>query len=320
MIILRSESLLLRIDPRHGGEILDLVDLTSGRQLLGKPPFGSNEPVAGDLDETTWTQSYRGGWQLLTPNAGHACTVNGIRHGFHGRASNDPWIVSSVDDGTATLFWTGHNLQVVRKIVVHGEIVEVFVRITSLGESVPLVAVEHIAFGIELLDPMVEIDLPIASAFEIDESRKALSPLSTSTRWPDVQLASGTIERSDCWPLQINRGRLICLANLEAGWAGIRNVHRGFGIVLAWETDWLQHLWIWHEIRKTEGLWRGQTEMLILEPTTTPHCYGLEHSLAEGFATKLTLGESRHYRMVVRPFHGSLPIKRVDIAGDIEHG
>ena len=41
MIALRSPELFVRLDPRHGAEILDLVDLSSGRQLLGRPPFGS---------------------------------------------------------------------------------------------------------------------------------------------------------------------------------------------------------------------------------------------------------------------------------------
>ena len=77
MIVLRSDELLVRVDPSHGGEILDLVDLRTGRQLLGRPPFGSVPPAVGDLDEETWTASYRGGWQVLFPNAGSPCTVNG---------------------------------------------------------------------------------------------------------------------------------------------------------------------------------------------------------------------------------------------------
>ncbi len=61
--------------PAHGGEILDLVDLRTGRQLLGRPPFGSNLPIlGGDLDEDdAGRESYRGGWQTVLPNAGNAC-------------------------------------------------------------------------------------------------------------------------------------------------------------------------------------------------------------------------------------------------------
>jgi len=40
MIVLRSDGVLARLDPRPGGAILDLVDLATGRQLLGRPPTG----------------------------------------------------------------------------------------------------------------------------------------------------------------------------------------------------------------------------------------------------------------------------------------
>ena len=56
MIYLASSSVSIRIDPRNGGEVLDLIDVRTGRQLLGRPPFASDEPVSGELDEATWTR------------------------------------------------------------------------------------------------------------------------------------------------------------------------------------------------------------------------------------------------------------------------
>lgn len=121
MIVLRSERVLARIDPAHGGEILDLVDLETGRQLLARPPFGSARPRSGDLDEETWTASYRGGWQCVTPNAGNPCRVDGELHGFHGRASNDPWEVLDAEPSTVTLRWLGHGMEVTRAIAADRE-------------------------------------------------------------------------------------------------------------------------------------------------------------------------------------------------------
>jgi len=149
-VILQSEALLLRIDAGHGAEVIDLVDRRTGRQLLGRPPFASRTPRAGDLDEETWTASYRGGWQLLTPNAGSACAVAGARHGFHGRASNDPWQVLEHDMTGATLRWAGHGLAVERRFSVKDATVHADVRWES-AERTPLLAVEHVALGIELL-------------------------------------------------------------------------------------------------------------------------------------------------------------------------
>src|SRR4051795_11883479 len=93
MITLESNDLVLRVDPGHGAEILDLVDVRTGRQLLGRPPFGSEPVLGGDLDEERWTQSYRGGGETVLPQAGNSGPNETGLHGFHGRASNDPWQV-----------------------------------------------------------------------------------------------------------------------------------------------------------------------------------------------------------------------------------
>jgi hypothetical protein len=51
VIVLRSEELLALVDPVHGAEVLELVHLPTGRRLLGRPPFSTEPPVAGDLPE-----------------------------------------------------------------------------------------------------------------------------------------------------------------------------------------------------------------------------------------------------------------------------
>src|SRR6185436_13770620 len=61
VIVLHDERVLVRLDPR------------TGRQLLGRAPFASAEPLAGPLEEPVWTSGYRGGWQVLLPNAGNVC-------------------------------------------------------------------------------------------------------------------------------------------------------------------------------------------------------------------------------------------------------
>jgi hypothetical protein len=135
MVNLASEAVGVRIDPRHGGEVLDLIDLRSGRQLLGRPPFASDQPRSGELDETTWTRAYRGGWQLLVPNAGNPCVVDGNPHGFHGRASTDRWGIAECAESAATLVWEGHDLQVTRAFSLAGDAVTVRSTITAQAST-----------------------------------------------------------------------------------------------------------------------------------------------------------------------------------------
>ena len=301
MIVLRSPELLVRLDPCHRGEILDLVDLASGRQLLGRPPFGSTEPVAGDLDEETWTAAYRGGWQFLFPNAGNACVVDGERHGFHGRASNDPWEVVTAGESTATLRWRGHGLEVERRLALEDGSLAVWVEARALERAVPLVALEHVAIGLELLEPSVEIELPAGLAYELSETAGPVQPPPGAPRWPEVLLLDGSVERADRWALARERSRLLVVADLPEGRAVVRNGARGAGLELRWDAEFLRHLWLWHDVRVLGGILRGQAEILTIEPTSVPHSLGLAAAVEQGQARWLEPGETLRFWLTARP-------------------
>lgn len=303
MIVIRSAELLVRIDPRHGGEILDFVDLRTGRQLLGRPPFGSAEPLAGDLDEKTWTAAYRGGWQFLVPNAGNPCTVAGSRHGFHGRASNDPWDVEAVDDASATLAWRGHGLEVERRLSVEEAALAVITEIRAPKQPAPFLAVEHVSLGLEVLDPEVTIDVPGGVAFELSESDGPAEPPVDATAWPEVLLLDGATERAGRWPLERERSRLLCVTDLPEGRVAVRNSARGAGIELSWDRELMPHMWLWHEVRQYGGPWRGHAETLVVEPASVPHTLGLATAIEHGQARWLESGESCSYRIVARALH-----------------
>jgi hypothetical protein len=302
-VILGSDVLHVRIDPSHGGEVIDLVDLRSGRQLLGRPPFASAPPQGGDLDEASWTRSYRGGWQLLTPNAGAACTVAGRHHGFHGRASNDPWEVVAQDPSSVDLRWTGHGLAVERRFTVAGATLHADVCCTAARRT-PLVAVEHLALGIEVLDPEVEITLPAGRAAEMDEHEAGPDPFHDGARWPEIALADGSIENGQRWPLSLGRSRLMCVQDVPAGWARVANARSGAGVELAWDVESLPHIWLWHEVRRSGGPWRGLTELLVVEPASVPHHLGLARAIAEGQASWAGPGRPFAYRISVTALSG----------------
>ncbi|HEY1369988.1 MAG TPA: hypothetical protein VGF23_22875 [Gaiellaceae bacterium] len=302
MLVLQSERLLVRVDPRHGGELLDLVDLATGRQLLGRPPFASAERLGGDLDEETWTERYRGGWQLVTPNAGNPCDVGGEHHGFHGRASNDPWEVVESDGAHAVLLWRGHGLEVTRRLSVDGDALVVEPTWRALESSVALVAVEHVSVGIELLQPEVELRLAGGKAYELSESTGPVHAPHGAPDWPEALLLDGSLERADRWLLERPHSRLLAVESLDDGRLEVANAATGQGLLLEWEADALPHLWIWHETRTTGGIWRGQTELLVVEPALVPHSLGLAAALESGQAVVLDGGETFGYRLTARPF------------------
>jgi hypothetical protein len=301
VIVLRSADLLVRLDPLHGGEILDLVDLHTGRQLLGRPPFGSEEPLGGDLDEPTWTARYRGGWQLALPNAGNACEAGGSRHGFHGRASVDRWTVLAAGGSRCVLEWSGHGLRVVRALELAGGGLTVSVEAAAVEGRVPLVAVEHLTVGLELLEPEAELELPPGLAYELSERDGPPVPPGDARTWPESRLLDGSVERCDRWPLERPRSRFMVIADLPEGRATVRNVARGQGLELTWDADWLRHCWLWHEARLYSGIWRGRAEILAIEPASVPHGLGLAAAIEHEQARWLAPGESASYRLNVRP-------------------
>lgn len=316
MIVLQSDALVVRIDPAHGAEILDLVDVGTGRQLLGRPPFGSLPAAGGDLDEERWTASYRGGWQTVLPNAGNACTVDGDRHGFHGRASNDPWEVVSADGASAALRWRGHGLAVEKRIALEDGALAVRYRITS-DRPAPLVGLEHVAVGAELLDPAVALDLPGGRAYELSESDGPPQPPADAGAWPQVRLLDGSLEPADEWPVAEPRSRLLVVAELEAGWAAVRNAAGGQGLALTWDAGWFRHCWMWHENRVSEGPWRRATELLAIEPSTVPHTLGLAAAVAHDQARWLHPGEEARPWIVARPFHATGRVRAIDADGRV---
>jgi hypothetical protein len=314
VIVLQSDALVVRIDPGHGAEILDLVDVGTGRQLLGRPPFGSLPPLGGDLDEERWTASYRGGWQTVLPNAGNACDVEGGRHGFHGSASNDPWDVLAADAAAATLVWKGHGLAVEKRIAIEDGAVAVRYRITSECPA-PLVSLSHLAVGTELLEPAVAIDLPGGRAYELSETDGPPTPPAGAGGWPQVRLLDGSLERADEWPIATPRSRLFVVADVEAGWAAVRNPARGQGLAMAWDAGWFRHCWVWHENRVSLGPWRQATELLGIEPSTVPHTLGLAEAVAHGQARWVHPGEEVRPWIVARPFQSAGRIRAVGADG-----
>jgi hypothetical protein len=302
MITLASKGIQVRADPAHGGEILDLIDLETGRQLLGRPPFGSDLPCAGDLDEEIWTRSYRGGWQTVLPNAGNRCIVGGSDHGFHGRASVDPWRLLSLDARSATLGWGGHGLEVTRTLSLSDDELTVRCEARAISDPAPMVAVEHISFGLELLHPEVVIELPAGLAYELDESDGPVSPPPFARHWPLVGTSDGGGDPHDRLSLDQPRGGFAVVAKLPEGRAVIRNEARGQAVELRWDVEWFPHVWLWHDVRAGGGIWRNTAEVLAVEPSTVPHSLGLERAVAEGQARWVARADPVTWWVTARPF------------------
>ena len=221
---------------------------------LGRPPFASEPPRPGDLEEPAWTASYRGGWQLAAPNAGNLCEVDGVQHGFHGRASNDPWTVSEASGEAATLAWEGHGLRIERRLELAGDTLVVTTSSWPRRSPYRPVAVEHLSVGLELLEPEVEIRLPGGTAYELSERDGRPPSPDGAPSWPEVLLLDGSASARMLASVGA-RSRYLVVSDLPEGAAAV-NANTGMTLELGWDADWLCHLWIWHEARTWRSLAR----------------------------------------------------------------
>jgi hypothetical protein len=136
----------LTIAPDRGGEVRSLR--ASGVELLYRPPWEPAPLPPGPLAAEAWERSWHGGWQLLWPNAGVACVVDGSAHGFHGAGSVAPFAVVQHDERHALLHCDLDGLSCERGYEVDGGRVRATTRVMNGGErTIPLITVEHLVLG-----------------------------------------------------------------------------------------------------------------------------------------------------------------------------
>ena len=136
-----------------------------------------------------------------------------------------------------TLEWAGNGLEAVRRLAIEGGALVVETTWRATVRPVPMVWVEHLTVGIQLLSPEVEIRLPGGRAFELSEVDGPAWPPAAAPAWPDMLLLDGSVERADRWPLDRPRARFGCVADLPDGRVEVRNVATGQGLLVEWDVD-----------------------------------------------------------------------------------
>ncbi|MEP7048120.1 MAG: hypothetical protein ABI949_15625 [Ilumatobacteraceae bacterium] len=294
MITVSNHSLVVTLDEALGGEIRQIA--FDGDALLAyydwDAPVGSSQSRTYGDAKLDWLSEYRGGWQLLAPNAGAACVVDGVPLPFHGE-----WSRTMVDvrdespSGVSMRAGTRLPFVVQRRVqVLDGP---PRVRITTTIENVtddarPFIWGEHPAF---LASPGDRIDLPAGPVID------AADPTAPSMMWPGSTAEQcGIDEVPTTRPLE----SVHYLADRPAGWAALRRTH--IGVALIWDLADFPHLWLWREIGSIGFPFFGRTSIVALEPASSWPGDGLAAAVARGQAHWLQGGEQRTSMVTVVPF------------------
>ena len=283
MIKLESTKLAANIDPDHGGEIVDLCYLPNSIPLLAQVPTPGAIAATGDIDDVAWVGAYRGGWQLVAPNAGNACQVDGVFHGFHGGASTDAWTVIQSSKSKMDLEWSGHGLNVTRILELLEDRILVSTRFKAVRDRVPLVTVEHIAFNKQLLTPNFQVSLPGGMARESTELEKFPKDVG-ELPWPDVRMLDGSLGTYETFQLDEAGALFVGVSKLNEGWARLKNPRLDVAVEVLWDLESFPYLWIWYENRTTEAVWRKELQVIGIEPSTVLYPQGLAQAIENGQA------------------------------------
>lgn len=302
-VTLQSASLQVSINPQVGGTITAVRHKPTGLSVLGTVPWaGIDAPLAAPAarDEPEWLTRYTGGWPLLFPNAGDACTVDGTFHGFHGEASIARWDAQE-ENGALVLTRRFITLPATmrRVISLDGEALTIREELTYHGEHpAEVMWGHHPTFGSDLLASPFEVTCGarhVAAEADYDPPASPLSPGAQGV-WPHLPARTGG--STDLAHPRVPWASVAYLTGFASPWAAIRRMDDAIAVVLSWDGERFPSAWLWYELAATpDAPWNGRTCLVGIEPNTTPCALGLATSRARGapllrLAPGATLGAS----------------------------
>jgi hypothetical protein len=228
-----------------------------------------------------WERAWQGGWQLLWPNAGAACTVGDVRHGFHGGGSVAPFAVVEQGEAHARLRCELDGLVCERVYELRDGRVRAMASIRNAGaEPASLIVVEHLILGGRLAAEGTTVAL--AGGDVIGQEWDG-TPVAGGQPWPHCG-------DEDLSVLPVTTSQFVVVRDLAAGTARVA-ARDGLALEVRFDREAFPHLWLWEErFGATVEPWSGRGECLAVEPSSVPSTDGLAGAIQRGEATVLAPG------------------------------
>ena len=316
-----GDDLLVTVNPLVGGTITAISHRGLKMSVLGTVPWDAvDAPVTSFAapNEPEWLTRYTGGWPLLFPNGGDACTFDGTFHGFHGEASIAPWHAEasgSAVELTRRFFSVPVTMR--RRLEVRDDLLVIHEHVRMTGpRPVEVMWGHHPTFGSDLLAGPVEITSSgtKASVEEVyDPPANPLKPGACGT-WPVIEGKTGPFDLSrPSGPIAASA----YVAGFDRAWIAMRRLDDAVGIALSWDAKVFPCAWLWYELGGTpEAPWHGRGNVIGLEPNTTMPALGLAEARRRG-GQLLTLepGAELSTELRLHVFQPSGPVSALDEDG-----
>jgi galactose mutarotase-like enzyme len=311
-ITLNGDDLQVIVLADRGAEITSIVDRRTGIDLLFRPPWTGDVDIPADEPRNTrtdWHAHYRGGWNLLLPNAGDERDVDGVLWPFHGEASRVAWSVDASRDAVDTVALatslTLVPLDLRRTLAVDGPRLTVTTEATNVGrEPVEVYWQEHPAYGAPLIGPSTRIETG-ARTFLADQAAPGdhLTPGSAHP-WPTARTRSG--DALDLRGLPVagqSRATLGTLTDFDRPYATIVNPDVDLGVSCEWDPGVHPHAWFWQELAASDAFpWYRRAYVMAIEPSTTIPGSGTVDGHDRGVGLILAPGETRTSTVTLTTF------------------
>lgn len=284
---IESAVLCVTVNPQVGGTITGITHLKTGFSVLGTVPWDAiDAPIAGHAarDEAEWLTRFTGGWPLLFPNGGDACTVDGVFHGFHGEASIAPWTVqASATALRLTRRFVTVPVEMRRDMTVAGDLLLIRETVRMTGPlPIDVMWGQHVTFGSDLLDGDVAITTSataVTADADYDPPANPLKPGATG-RWPHL---AGKLHLVDLGRPGAPQASLAYLYGFDRAWAAICRLDNAIAVQLCWDAMHFPCAWLWQELGGTrQAPWHGRARLIGIEPGTTMPGLGLATAKARG--------------------------------------
>jgi len=322
-IVLANEHVELVLDPERGGEIVRFARPGEANGLAHYSWASPNPPdqtIRYGSTELDWLAGYRGGWQVLFPNAGGECLVDGVSVAFHGEGSiSRAHVVSQTPTSCTLSVGSRLPLELTRTIRISDDAPTV-----QIEDSVQNVGIGQASFvwGHHPVFPLTEgsvIDAPSAKT-EVEPAKPG-GHLLRSGHWPRLEGQDDTWEDLTRSPGEQTE-RLVYVQDLPEGWAALRQPTGDVpSVAISWDARAYPHLWLW-TLDGADGFpWYGRARMVGIEPQRAWPFDGLKGAIERGQAITLGPGqiESGWLTMTLMT-SGDMPVTGVDRAGRVHHG
>jgi hypothetical protein len=288
MVSIAGGELVATVD-EVGCRIASLVHRETARELMFVAPWVPRPLRAGPATNESWLESWPGGWDVLTPNAGAPADVDGVERGFHGEASVGRWRLDTSGGDTVIGRWRDRaGLSVERTVGVDGNRLRVESRATNEASTpVPFVWVEHLILDAELFGTGSRLDAS-GGALALGKARGPSDGWDAVESWPAVRVGGNVEDWGRLPAAGSSRTAVLTTPEPPVGITG----SRGTSVRVRWSAETLPFLWLWIEHDATPTLPDGWAINCVgIEPANTASGEGLAASVARGDGHVLDPGE-----------------------------